>query len=355
MPCSAAIIFIHLLTYVIALPVSHAVQHRPFAKGSDVFGSFTNYSDWTSGVAVPFTWFTALWVNSAWSAPAYIVETTHDAQRATPKAMLSSYLATAGTGMVICLISAFCITDMDTVASDPSGFPLLAVLLDHWGPRPTAAFLLVIVVLTCVGGSAVLLTYSFQVAALARDGGLPFSSRIAHVNKRANLPVYAIIALSIGGCLVLLFSLSAVAKEIIYSLAVLAVTLTLAVPNLLRLLAGDKFVPGPWNLGRFSKPVFAWAFLTQLYSIIMEAFPSSRHFNGATFNYNWVLTVGAVIFSAVLYLFLGKSFNGIDFAAIAKYRQDRLEGEPVTTVVTNEVSEDAGSISKADQKPFAVS
>lgn len=112
------IILIHALIYIIGLPISHAVQHMPFATGREVFGSYTNYSDWDTGVAVPFTWFAAVWVNSAWAAPAYVVEGTKNPSRSAPNAILTSYISTAVIGLVICVITAFCISDMDAIATD---------------------------------------------------------------------------------------------------------------------------------------------------------------------------------------------------------------------------------------------
>lgn len=320
----AAIILIHLVVFVVALPASHAIQNKPFASARDVLGSYTNYSDWSPAVAVPFTWFTASWVNSAWAAPAYVVEATHDARRSAPKAILMAYSATAISGLVICVICAFCITDMDAMAADPTGFPLLTLVYEHWGAPATAAFVLVVMICTIVGGSAILLAYSFQIAAFARDGGVPFADTFSKVNQRVNMPVRAIIALCCAGCLLLLFGLSNTASAIIYSLAVMAYLLTYSLPNLLVVLSGDRWTPGPFNYGRFDKPVFAWAFCSQLYLAVMQAFPPMRAWTAATFNYNWIVTVGVLLLAVALYLVVGRhKYRGIDLDAV---RSLQLQG-----------------------------
>ena len=98
------------------------MQGLPFAAAADVFGKFTNYyPDWPeTGVAVPFAFYGVLFVNSIWTAPAYVAEETHDARRQAPKAILESFICTAVLGLGVCLVFAFCINDMDTIVADES-------------------------------------------------------------------------------------------------------------------------------------------------------------------------------------------------------------------------------------------
>ncbi|KAM0470469.1 hypothetical protein ACHAP7_009533 [Fusarium lateritium] len=310
------------LVFILGLPITHSTSGQSFAAASDVFGNYTNYSDWSMGAAVPFTWFAAAWGNSAWMAPAYIVEGTHDARRSTPKAMVTSYTISATMGIILCIIASFCITDMDTLALDPTGFPLVSLLVSHWGPTPTFVFVLVGTIATIVSGCGWLLAYAFQLSAFARDGGLPFSKRLSFVHEKTNTPVYAALALATGSILVLLLSLSGVARTVIYSLAVIVALLMMALPIGLRIFAGDRWVPGPWNLGKFSIPVHLWAILAQFYIIIMESFPGHANWTAETFNYNWVVSVGAILLSVVLYWLFGSSYKGIDLEALDRFRND---------------------------------
>lgn len=351
----ALIILVHLIVFVIALPTSHAVQKKPFASAHDVFGSYTNYSDWSTGVAVPFTWFTAAWVNSAWAAPAYVAEATHDARRSAPKAIIMSYSVTAISGLIICIICAFCITDMDAAATDPSGFPLLTLVYDHWGAGAAAAFILVVMISTLIGGSAVLLAYSFQIAAFARDGGVPFSRTFSKINGRVNMPIPAIVVLAISGCLLLLFTLSSMASQIIYSLSVMAYLLTFALPNLLVVLApAGRWTPGPYNYGRFDKPVFAAALASQLYLAVLQAFPTTKAWTAASFNYNWVVTAGVLIFAALLYVVRGRhTYQGIDLDAVRRLQTapGGVEGVPVLSPVASSqatVPQEGGGVTKVN-------
>lgn len=90
----------------------------PFAKASDVFGLYQNFSEWPAGVAVPFTWFCAAWTVTGWPTPAFVAEETVDSARSTPKAIVYSYCAAAGMGIIVCLITAFCVSDVAAAAMD---------------------------------------------------------------------------------------------------------------------------------------------------------------------------------------------------------------------------------------------
>jgi amino acid transporter len=116
---SGVISFVSAFVYMIALPVTHSTQGFKFADAADVFGSYQNFSGWGNSVAVPFTFFAVAWVVTGWAAPSYVAEETHNARLTAPRAVLSSYIATAALGGAICLISAFCIEDIEAAALDP--------------------------------------------------------------------------------------------------------------------------------------------------------------------------------------------------------------------------------------------
>jgi len=338
------------MVYIIALPVTHSVQHRPWATAKDVFGKYTNYSDWNRAVAVPFTFFTSIWTNSAWPTPAYVVESTHDGRRSAARGVLVSYAVTAVSGLVVCIVAAFCIENMEAAAFDETGYPLFTMLQEHFGTRCTAAFLLLSTCVTGLGGSAQTLSYGSQIAAFARDGGLPFSDALARINKRVNMPVAAILTLGVASGLVLLFTLSSVAANIIYSLSTTAYLLTMGLPNWLRLFAGDKWVPGPVNFGRFSIPIFAVAAVGQLYLAIMESFPPVRAWDATTMNYSWCLTLGVIIFASILYPTLGKGYTVPNFGALEHYRSDVLNSlAPVHSV--QKISSEGGEDISASKGP----
>ncbi|KAF4960046.1 hypothetical protein FSARC_10577 [Fusarium sarcochroum] len=322
---SCSTVLLSTAIYVIALPITHSTQGLPFAPAAKVFGEYTNSSDWGRAVAVPMTFFSTAWVVTGWNAPSYVAEETKNARVVSPRSIVQTYLAMAILGAVICIISAFCITDMESTAIDPSGLPLYTLIFQHFGPKLGASFFLVTTSSAVLGGSSFLLTSASQMAAFARDGGLPFSKTLARVHEKTNMPIYSQAVLVAGALLVLLFGLSSMASTIIFSLAVVANLLMLTPPILLRIFAQDRFVPGPFNLGRYSKPVHIWALLTLVYMMIMEAFPAMKHWTMETFNYNWVVTLGVLIFAIIGWFTLGHNYPGLDLSALEAWREQYHE------------------------------
>lgn len=202
-----------------------------------------------------------------------------------------------------------------------SGYPLVTLIADHWGAPLSGAFFFFALPVGLLGGSGTLVTYASQLAAFARDGGLPYGAKFASVHARLDQPVYSTALLVVGTCLVLLFALSEEASTIIYSLSVVTGLVTFLLPIALRIFAGDRWVPGPFNLGRWSVPVAIFTVFSQMYLIVMECFPESRDFDVTTMNWNSVLTVGSFLISLALYYVIGKDYKGPNQEALAHWRE----------------------------------
>ncbi|KAK6851477.1 hypothetical protein PG995_012599 [Apiospora arundinis] len=322
---SASIVLVSTVIFFIALPVSQAVQGTPFASAAKVFGEYTNFSDWNDPVAVPMTWFTAAWVITGWNAPAAVAEETHNARIVAPRSIITTYSLMSVMGLMVCVLVAFCIPDIEAAAMDPTGFPALTLLIQRWGPNAGVAFLLIIFFNTAIGGGAVLVMMSCQTAAFARDGGLLFNDKLCYVSPRSNMPIYTTTLLTIGGMLMLCLGFSPIASTTIYSLAVIAVMMLYALPMVFRIFDGGRWVPGPWNYGRLSKPIHVLGLLTVLFMTIMECFPPEANWTGAKLNYNWAVLIGAVLISMVMWFTHGsRNYKGPDQEMLAAWRSQRI-------------------------------
>ncbi|KAM5350144.1 hypothetical protein ACJ41O_006649 [Fusarium nematophilum] len=319
MVITAAVLFLSSVGFVIGLPVSHSTKGMPFANAGDVFSKFSNTSEWPeTGIAVPFCFYSALFVNSIWVAPAYVAEETHDARREAPKAIIESFAWTAVLGVGICLAFAFCIPDMDGLAAAKSDYPLFDVVYEHWGSAATPGVLLTGSVFSCIGGSGMLLTYATQVAAFSRDGGLPYSSYLSRVHKRTNMPLLATALLVALSYLFLLLALSEHASDIVYSMATLSSLIIWAIPITLRLFAGDRWVPGPFYAGRFSWSIHLMGVLTSAYFLVTRSLPPTKD----TPPLNAIVMLLTLIISVVAYFFCSHDFKGLDIDALEVWRHN---------------------------------
>ncbi|KAK6819469.1 hypothetical protein PG987_015952 [Apiospora arundinis] len=228
-------------------------------------------------------------------------------------------------GLMVCVLMAFCIPDIEAAATDSTGFPAFALLIQRWGPNAAVAFLLIIFLNTAIGGGAVLVMMSCQTAAFARDGGLLFNDKLCYVSPRSNMPIYTTTFLTIGGMLMLCLGFSPIASTTIYSLAVIAVMVLYALPMVFRIFDGGRWVPGPWNYGRLSKPIHVLGLLTVLFMTIMECFPPEANWTGATLNYNWAVLIGAVLISTVMWFTHGsRNYRGPDQEMLTAWRSHRI-------------------------------
>ncbi|SCO79479.1 related to UGA4-GABA permease-also involved in delta-aminolevulinate transport [Fusarium oxysporum] len=287
---SATLVLVSSACFVIGLPVAQKTQGIPFTSAATVFGDYTNYSDWGRPVSVPFTFFCAAWVITGWNAPSAVAEETHNARIVAPRSIINTYCLQAG--------------------------------MDRWGLKVAGAFLLIIFLNTSIGGAAVLVMMSCQTAAFARDGGMLFNDKLPYVSPRSNMPIYTTIFLTIGDMLMLCLGFSPIASETIYSLAVIAIMVLYALPMIFRVFDNGRWVPGPRNMGRFSKPVHVLGFLTVVYMMIMECFPPQGNWTGATLNYNLAVFLGAVLLSTLLWFSHGsRSYKGVNQEMLRAWRE----------------------------------
>ena len=96
--------------------------------------------------------------------------------------------------------------------------------------------------------------------AYARDDCLPLSFWIKRVNQRTKTPVNAVwFNTTIAVALSLLIFAGPVAVGALFSIGALAAFVAFTIPIFIRVFfVGDRFRPGPWNLGRLSRPI-GWA------------------------------------------------------------------------------------------------
>ncbi|HZX07405.1 MAG TPA: amino acid permease, partial [Kribbella sp.] len=98
-------------------------------------------------------------------------------------------------------------------------------------------------------------------------------------------------------------------------------------PTLLRLLQGDRFQPGPWNLGRWSRPIGIVAIVWVVFITILFMLPQVSPVTGSTFNYTPIAVLVVLGFAAGYWLlsarrwFTGPKVQGTE-AELAAIERD---------------------------------
>jgi len=188
-----------------------------------------------------------------------------------------------------------------------TGLPPAQIFLDALNNPTMAKFLLFIVCgaqFFC--GMASVTANSRMSYAFSRDNAIPGSRIWAKVNKRTGTPTNSIwlcVVLSIILTTPALFNTTAYLA--VTSVAVIGLYIAYVTPVFLRRL-DRSFVPGPWNLGRWSAVVGWIAVVWVVLIIILFVLPPVNPITIDTFNYAPVAVVVVALLSIVLWFAYGK-------------------------------------------------
>ncbi|CAN6469954.1 unnamed protein product [Victoria cruziana] len=135
--------------------------------------------------------------------------------------------------------------------------------------------------------------------AFSRDGAMPFSSLWHKVNKQ-EVPINAVwLSVFISFCMALTSLGSLVAFQAMVSIATIGLYIAYALPIFFRVtLARKSFVPGPFNLGKYSMFIGWVAVLWVVTISVLFSLPVAYPITKDTLNYTPV-AVGGVLFVTI--------------------------------------------------------
>jgi amino acid permease (GABA permease) len=254
----------------------------------------------------------AQYTYTGYDASAHVAEETRNASRAAPRGIVTSVLVSVIGGFVLLYSITAAITDrseegLARLSESATGLPPAQIFLDSLGSPFVAKLLLFIV---CIAqffcGMASVTANSRMSYAFSRDNALPGSRIWAKVNPRTGTPTNSIwlcVVLSIVLASPALFS--STAYFAVTSIAVIGLYIAYVIPVLLRRLNRD-FVPGPWNLGRWSTVVGWIAVVWVVFICVLFVLPPVAPVDVSTFNYAPVAVVVVLVIAGVSWQISGK-------------------------------------------------
>jgi amino acid permease (GABA permease) len=267
-----------IVFYLVVFPVHH--QSAGFA-----FTHFVNNTGFKSGIYAGMVGllFTS-WTFTGFDASAHMSEETTRAAVSAPKGIVRSIAFSWIAGLVLILALTFSMTDYDHEAS--AGVPAGQIFVDSLGLTTAKMFLLVICGAIFFCGLANMTSNSRQIFAFSRDGAIPGARLWRSVSKRTHTPVKSVWFAAVGAFILGVPSLwNTVAFQAIVSVNVIGLFGSYGVPIFLRLRRGDDFAPGPWSLGRWSKPVATVAVVWITLSSVLFLLPQVSPITHLNFNY----------------------------------------------------------------------
>lgn len=294
---------IALVIAIITIPA--ATSNRPrFSSSADVWGTIKNATDYPDGVAVLMSFVGVIWTMSGYDSPFHLAEECSNANIAAPRAIVLTSAIGGLMGWFLQLVVAYTVTDIDAVLGSSLGQPWASYLLQTL-PRPTAMALLALTIICGFSmGQGCMISASRVSYAYARDDCFPLSRIWKKVNPWTKTPVNAVIANSVLGALMCLLVLAGdVAIGALFSIGAIAQFIAFAIPIAIRVfLVGDRFRPGPWNLGRTSRLVGAVGALFVFLMLPILCLPADTGRNLTPELMNWTcLVYGAPMLGAIIW------------------------------------------------------
>ncbi|MFE7116049.1 amino acid permease [Streptomyces sp. NPDC057654] len=288
-----AVVIIGALVFI---PSHH--QSTAFA-----FGEFTNNTGWANQVyVVSLGMLLPCFALAGYDTPVHLAEETKNASVATPLGVVRSVAICWIAGGILLAAMIFAIQDPAATLSSPNG-PVPQILHDALGMATAKILLLVIIGAQFLCGYTVTTSASRMIMAFSRGGALPGSARWEKTSRR-DIPAHAVwLAVTVAFVLALPALFSPTAFAAITAISVVGFTSAYAIPVLLRLIHPDKWTPGTWSLGRWSKPI-GWTAVAWAAGVtVMFMLPQTSPITVSTFNYTPIATAVAFGLAAVWWRF----------------------------------------------------
>jgi amino acid permease (GABA permease) len=286
---------IGVLVIVGALAILPA-HHQSF---SFVFTKIVNNTGWGSTFYVLLLGLLlAQYTFTGYDASAHMTEETENAATAAPWGVVMSIVVSLVAGWILLLGVTFAIQDYGAELGSATGVPPAQIFIDAIGRTGGLLLLAIVIGAQFFCGMSSVTANSRMIYAFSRDGALPGSNFWHRINKRTRTPTNSI-WLAVAGAAIL--ALPAIWNSTAYfavtSISVIGLYIAYAIPIFLRLRAGDRFVPGPWHLGRWSRPIGVIATLWVAFIVILFVLPPASPITWVSFNYSIVAVAVVVLFA----------------------------------------------------------
>ncbi len=288
----------HLLG-VLVIVGALAIAPAHHQSASYVLTHFVNTTNWHNSLYVAaLGLLLAQYTFTGYDASAHMTEETHDAARSGPRGIVMSIVVSLIAGWVLLIGITFAIQNYNGELNSSTGVPPAQIFIDAVGATGGKLLLLIAIGAQLFCGMSSVTANSRMIYAFSRDGALP-GSRIWHkINHRTRTPTNAVWLAAVGAFLLgLPYLWNATAYAAVTSIAVIGLYIAYVIPTFLRLRQGNRFQPGPWHLGRWSRPIgivaVTWVVIITVLFMLPQVSPVTVH----TFNYAPIAVVAVTAFA----------------------------------------------------------
>ncbi|KAK5174310.1 GABA/polyamine transporter [Saxophila tyrrhenica] len=293
---------IALFVVIILIPAACDRTSRGLSRfnpSSEVWGNIYQGTDYPKGVGVLMSFIGVIWTMSGYDSPFHLAEECSNANIASPRAIFLTSAVGGVAGWALQLIVAYTVVSIPRALNSDLGQPFAAYLIDCLPQKVALAILSLTIIAGFAMGQACQIAASRVTFAYARDDCFPLSRFWKHVNTHTRTPVNAVWFNNAIGCLLLLLIFGGeIAIGAIFSIGACAAFVAFTLPIFIRVFfVGNRFRPGPWNLGRYSIPigVVASAFVILMVPILCLPSVTGSDLDATTMNYTALVYGGPML------------------------------------------------------------
>ncbi|KAF8003633.1 hypothetical protein HF325_001081 [Metschnikowia pulcherrima] len=278
-----------------------------FNSNSKAWG-LVNQTDFPTGVAMLVSFLGVIWAMSGYDSPFHLSEECSNAAVAAPRAICLTATVGGTIGFFFVLAISYTTVDLDTIASDPLelGQPFVTYLTQIMAEKFVVACTSLTIISSWFMGCSCMLAASRVTFAYSRDGLFPYSRFWCKVYPVTKTPVNAVLFnFVLGQLLLLLMFAGDTAIGAIFSVGGISSFISFTMPTLFKITyAQNTFKPGPWNLGKFSRPIgfFSVAFVATMVPFLCFPTVSGSDLTPDAMNWTVVVFFGPMLIFVVWFV-----------------------------------------------------
>lgn len=280
----------------IALIVTMLVKCPDINSRGFTFGEVINSTGWSKdGWAFLFGFLQVSWVMTSYDSTSRISEEIHNAAYVTPLAIALALTTTAILGWVLIIVFTLCMgSDIDYLLNSQSGQPIVELFHFSMGKTSAIAFLSLAFVVIWFCGAVAMCATSRSIWSFARDRGLPYYKFWYNLNETTGAPIRCVWLICLINSLLVLINLgSTIAMNAIFSACAICTDWSYVIAIFFYAINREKMnvERGPFNMGKFSKPIMFYACVWTVFLSIVFIFPNYMPVSKENMNYT-VLIIG---------------------------------------------------------------
>lgn len=241
-------------------------------------------------------------------------EEVQNPEREVPKAIVLSVLAAGITGVIYLLPILFVLPDVQTLLSVANSQPIGLLFKTVTGSAAGGFGLLFLILgILMFAGIGALTAASRCTYAFARDGAIPGYKLWARVNRRLDMPLWALFLSTVVDCLLgCIYFGSSAAFNSFTGVATICLSTSYGVPVLVNLIRRREAVKNsPFPLGKFGIVINVICIIWICFAVIIFCMPVSLPVEAESMNYASAVFAGfAAIAFAWYFAHARKNFHG---------------------------------------------